>query len=743
MSFLQAQIAQLIQLAKKKSEEEPYYEVLEYISLDGTQYFDTEENADSTLGFECRYALTNITPPQRWGAIKQQGTSTKYIRHHFNMSNVGNKISYDYGLDGTTASENSITITTTFDTDIHELKLNAITKEVFFDGVSKGTYGSSADFDCEENYYLGNRSGLTGGMPVIYYVYKLFRNGVLIKDYIPVLDNKMQPCLYDRVSKAFLYAKNISDDETTYNLGFKRWNKFNVDYIESTGTEYINTGYKINQNTVIKLKAKSTDTTQYNNTLTGCGTSSGSADRVQCHLGTGSAGSGGKVSIRIDGTMSATTAPTVGDSWFTGEINIPNKKGYINDTEVISTFSGSYIETIPVAIFGRMVSNSSTLGYGIDIHYMAKACLSEYQFIENGVVIHNFKPSVRTYNDGTSVVTKAFMYDEVYNKAYDNANTAEGAESFKAYIIGYGNVFTRTGETIGEFIDSDGNIQTNSNSAYSALLPIKGGETITCKSGTASGNNYRYHVYDSNGTWIEQALVLSPPTTTAVTGSFVAPSNASYVRVSYPSASSSNIIEVNSSRATYEVGKSVSATPSSSISGVSNCFDTGLYGTQNTAVKYFAIGYDSNSTSGQLFGSYDGNTETSKNLTINSTGTGSVAPIRFDGQSITTVIRIPTNTFASIVTNRYGLWVNDSLHGSWGDVNNFTTSTTLLILKCNNSQNVRNNGCSYCLILEKDVPVAEYIPVRNASNTSVYGLYDKVSKTLNTGEGTINFNALD
>lgn len=740
MSFLQAQIAQLIQLAKKKSEEEPYYEVLEYISLDGTQYFDTEENADNTLGFECRYALTNTIPPQRWGAIKQQGTSTKYIRHHFNMSNVGNKISYDYGLDGTSASENSVTISTTFDTDIHELKLNAITKEVFFDGVSKGTYGSSADFNCEENYYLGNRSGLTGGMPVIYYVYKLFRNGVLIKDYVPVLDDKMQPCLYDKVSKTFLYAKKISDGTTAYDLGFKRWNKYDVDYLESTGTQYIDTGYKVNQNTVIKLKAKSTDTTQYNNTLTGCGSSSSAPDRVQCHLGTGSIGSEGKVIVRIDGTMSSpSTAPTVDNNWFTCKINIPDKKAYINDTEVISNFSGSYIKTIPVAIFGRMISDLSTQGYGIDAGYLAKACLTEYQFIENNVVVHNFKPSVRIYNDGTSTVTKAFLYDEVYNKAYDNAGTG----SFKAYLIGYGNVFTRTGETAGKFIDADGNIQTNSNSAYSALLPIKCGETVTCVSGTASNNNYRYHVYDSSGTWIEQGLVLNPSTTEAVTGSFVAPSNASYVRVSYPSASSSNIIEVNSNYANYEVGKSVSGTPSGSISGVSNCFDTGLYGTQNTTVKHIAIGYDSNTTAGQLFGSYDGNTETSQNLTINSTGTGSTAPIRFDGQSITTAIRIPTNTFASIVTNRYGLWVNDSLHGSWGDVNDFTTSTTLLILKCNNSTNTRNNGCGYCLILEKDVPVAEYIPVRNANNTSVYGLYDKVSKTLNIGEGTINFNVLD
>ena len=162
---------------------------------------------------------------------------------------------------------------------------------------------------------------------------------------------------------------------------------------------------------------------------------------------------------------------------------------------------------------------------------------------------------------------------------------------------------------------------------------------------------------------------------------------------------------------------------------------------QDTTVKHIAIAYDSDNTSGQLFGSYDGTQTTSKNLTINSTGTsGNTAPIRFDGKVITTPIRIGLNKTVSIVNSKYGLWVNDTLHGSWGSVNDFTTLTTMLILKCNNSTNTRNTGCGYCLILEKDVPIAEYIPVKNGSTI---GLYDKVSKTLNTGVGTINFNALN
>lgn len=721
---------------------EPYHEVLEYIKTDGTQYFNPDllTNADYTI--EARFKLTDTSSSSSvFGGRNSSANPMNGNQLHYIYTN--GKTQYIGGYSNPElAVENAITVN-----DVCEVVCDNTGFSIAKNGGTPTKYSRAfATIQYTTDLMLCATYTKTGdaiqwGFRGELYTFKIRLNGELIRDYVPALDNKMQPCLYDKISKTFTYAKKISDGTTTYDLGFKRWNKYDVDYISFTGTQYIDLGLtasytSLDKAPVCEFEGKidtlpSSPTTMQR--FVSAGVSETNGKYYQIFINWKASGTP-KIPIGFQcGTatpyMEAREADT---EWHYYKYDIPNKEAFIDDTLYDMTSYTSDSISIPYNIYigARNLS-------GVADRFLIGS-LKYLKWSVGGQLIRDFKPSVRTYNNGTAVVTKAFLYDEVYNKAYDNAGTG----SFKAYIIGYGNVFTRTGETTGKFIDANGNIQTNTNSAYSDLLPIKGGETVTCKSGTASGNNYRYHVYDSSGNWIEQGLVLNPPSAEAITGSFVAPSNASYVRVSYANANTSDNIQVNSSLAIFEVGKSVSGTPTTT-GGVSNCFDTGLYGTQDTTVKYIAIAYDSTTSSGQLFGSYDGTTSTSQNLTINSTGSGNTAPIRFDGQSITTPIKIPLNGFASIVDNKYGLWVNDTLHGSWGDVNDFTTLTTLLILKCNNSVNVRNNGCCYCLLLEKDVPVAEYIPVRNANNTSVYGLYDRVNKELNTGEGTINFNVLN
>lgn len=757
MSFLQAQIAQLIQLAKKKSEEEPYYEVLKVAHLTGKQYFNTGIQTSDNLTFECGFKLTSASNVSngifggRHNTGRTQGNSTVWTGYE--VRRVGSS-TYTQVINRTrigqvTTSQN-IAINTFYDMEFLPTSLQLNNTSI--------TLEQGTSIEQPVDIYLGAINNddtpavpMTGDLTY----FKIFDNGVLVSDCVPALNDKLEVCMYDKVRKILIKYTNISGE--TEAPTFERWNKYDVDYIENTGTTYIPFA-DITPTTTMGMNIEYAYTVLSSSEPAGViGTYNGDTQRKDTFFVSTSSGSTQKASSPSSascgvmvfhrggnvGTSSSSSASYIEpekDVWYKATVNWlgDDEVTWTDGTNELSTSVGANpIMTNQLRLFSRYNGNSS--GTGAGTYNNCKARVRKLQFSDGTTIIRSYKPSVRIYNDGTSVVTKAFLYDEVYNKAYDSAGTG----SLKACIIGYGNTFTRTGETTGKFIDANGDIQTNSNSAYSVLLPIKGGETVTCVSGTATGNNYRYHVYDSGGTWIEQALVLNPSTTTAITDSFVAPSNASYVRVSYANANTSNNIEVNSSLATYEVGKSVSGTPSSSVSGVSNCFDTGLYGTQDTTVKHIAIGYDNPTSSGQLFGSYDGTTSTSKNLTINSTGTGSTAPIRFDGQSTTTPIKIPINQSASIVTNRYGLWVDNTLRGSWGDVNDFTTLTTLLILKCNNSTNVRNNGCCYCSILEKDVPVAEYIPVRNANNTSVYGLYDRVSKTLNTGSGTINFNVLD
>ena len=754
MTYLQNQIENLIRIAQEEEKREPYYEVLESITFNKTQMFWLPVKPAPDVKIDITFKSNNTSETQCLfgGRINASGSNRKMFAFWEcvgGSSSISGYMRADYGNSST--ASNDIGLSSTL-TDFRNFVKDGA--DNYIDGVKK-TSNTGVLTEDDTNTYIalgcmsnGTESSYSLSNPFSGDVaqLKIWKAGTQIADYVPVLDSKMQPCLYNRITKEFLYAKVYpSGSTTTYDLGFKRWNKYDVDYIENTGTAYIPFA-DITPTTTMGMNIEYAYTVLSSSEPAGViGTYNGDTQRKDTFFVSTSSGSTQKASSPSSascgvmifhrggnvGTSSSSSASYIEpekDVWYKATVNWLGD-GEITWTDGINELSANVgansVITNQLRLFSRCNSSNNT-------YNNCKSRVRKLQFSDGSNIIRSFKPVVWHNSDTTAIAT---LYDEVYNKMM----TPTG--SLKAYIIGYGNVFTRTGETTDKFIDANGNIQTNTNSAYSDLLPIKGGETVTCKSGTASGNNYRYHVYDSSSNWIEQGLVLNPPSAEAITGSFVAPSNASYVRVSYAKANTSDNIQVNSSLATYEVGKSVSGTPSSSALGTSNCFDTGLYGTQDTTVKHIAIAYDSDNTSGQLFGSYDGTQTTSKNLTINSTGTsGNTAPIRFDGKVITTPIRIGLNKTVSIVNSKYGLWVNDTLHGSWGSVNDFTTLTTMLILKCNNSTNTRNNGCGYCLILEKDVPIAEYIPVKNGSTI---GLYDKVSKTLNTGVGTINFNALN
>ena len=93
-------------------------------------------------------------------------------------------------------------------------------------------------------------------------------------------------------------------------------------------------------------------------------------------------------------------------------------------------------------------------------------------------------------------------------------------------------------------------------------------------------------------------------------------------------------------------------------------------------------------------------------------------------------------------TCEYGLWQDNTQVMAWSNPDTFTTQLPCFLCKVNGSTGVRPNGCCYLLIEENLIPIAEYIPVRNATVTTSYGLYDRINKTLNTGIGTITFNAL-
>ena len=748
MTFLMNMIQNLIQASKQQEEYTPYMEVLQKITLTGKQYFNIGIQTSDNLTFECGFKLTSASNVSngifggRHNTGRTQGSST--IWTGYEVRRVGSS-TYTQIINrtrvGQVTTSQDIAINTFYDMVFLPTSLQLNNTSITL------TQGTSIEQPMD--IYLGainNDGTATVPMQGDLTYFKIFDNGVLVSDCVPALNAQLEPCMYDRVRKILIKYSNISGE--TEAPSYTRWNKFDVDYIENTGTAYIplpdiKPSKTIGMNIEYAYTATDTGSAGVIGTYHANTTASARQDCLFVTTSVGNTTTSNTNPIMVIncgssiGSVNTTgqNFPPEANKWYNAKINwLNDDKLYWTDytNEMEGDNGGNTPLTQELRLFSRYTTGTSSYGN-------CKARTRKLQFSDGSNIIRSYIPVVWHNSDTTAIAT---LYDEVYNKM----ETPSG--SLKAYIANVSttktNVFTTTGATSGKAINAEGTIINSSASSYSALLPIVGGTVIECVSGNAGNNNYRYHCYDSSGNWIEQSLLLyaeGTGTVEPVTGSFTAPINAKYVRVSYATNASSTIQVKSVVETTYEVGSNCSATPDS-VLGTSNCFDTGIYGNQDMQVKLISYLPSNVQATGQLFGSYDGSETTSQNLTINTTHTtGTAAPIRFNGKVITTPIK-KGNTKVSIIDNKLGIWVDNALHGSWGNPNDFTTTTTLLVLKCNNSSNVRENGCCYLLIEENQTPIAEYIPVKNATVTTEYGLYDRVSGTLNTGVGTITFNAL-
>ncbi len=228
------------------------YTPIEYIQSSGTQYIDTGYKPNGNT----KYSLTsssvssagvmfgayNSTWTDGSGYYSNAGNSPDWV-HYYANTNTQYTMSGAYNL---VIDKGKVTINNT-------QYLNQSTKS----------------FSVTRNLYIfaGNTAGsLTQPTSYKLYSMKIYTNNVISRDFIPVLDSNNVACLYDKVTGGFFYnqgtgtftAGNITGETVTgnkarkivkgyvgvngvarlvFNQPYKRLN-----YIESSGTQYINTG---------------------------------------------------------------------------------------------------------------------------------------------------------------------------------------------------------------------------------------------------------------------------------------------------------------------------------------------------------------------------------------------------------------------------------------------------------------------------------------------------------------------
>jgi len=222
------------------------YTRLSYIESTGTQYLDTgfNPNQDTRVVMDCDFPNTSTTC---W--IFGARTSTNV---NFSMLFVNSKIRTDYNV------AHEIYVTSTSATHIDKNKdVTTVNKT---DTVTDGTYTSANTFSSPYSIYLfstndaGTAKTCSSGKIKNC---KIYDNGTLVRNFVPCVNSSGTVGMYDTVGKTFYSSASSTAFNAGYIIslpsGYTR-----LSYIESTGSQYLDTGFKHNQNTRVVVDAQVT-----------------------------------------------------------------------------------------------------------------------------------------------------------------------------------------------------------------------------------------------------------------------------------------------------------------------------------------------------------------------------------------------------------------------------------------------------------------------------------------------------
>lgn len=226
----------------------------------------------------------------------------------------------------------------------------------------------------------------------LYYA-RISENNAIVRDFIPVLDWNDRPCMYDKVSGKLFYNKGIG--EFIYEKpAYKR----ELAYLESSGTQWIDTGVTINTATdEFEFVFQGIEKTVYkwffgehdNNARFGLGSGDGTNKRNVAY---------GKTTYKV-------TDEQVYDTMH--RFNADSSGVFLDDVKIAS--HSTFSSTSTLYLFNLNLNN---------VAYMSGVRVWSCKHKRNGVLIRDFIP-VLDWND------RPCMYDKVSGEFFYNAGTGE------------------------------------------------------------------------------------------------------------------------------------------------------------------------------------------------------------------------------------------------------------------------------------------------------------------------------
>ena len=182
------------------------YTEIEYIQSTGTQYIDTGIVYQNGYDIECRFGCNTSAAGSKFlFGVYGDGNNKQCAFSTYAGWNTTTARAYFYkGLVNQTVANNTIN------------KVEVKNKTWYYNDT---VYGDAWDFDSSNGltmYLFAGHTTVASTNANYYFIgkihsFKMWNGDVLVRDYIPVLDQNNVPCMYDKVSGEFFYNQGTGE----------------------------------------------------------------------------------------------------------------------------------------------------------------------------------------------------------------------------------------------------------------------------------------------------------------------------------------------------------------------------------------------------------------------------------------------------------------------------------------------------------------------------------------------------
>ncbi len=405
------------------------YTRLQYIESSGAQYIDTGIKGSSNLRLVC---TVSNWPKTAYGTAIFGGRTSSSSTDAYGLMSAENITNYrsDY-RGGKLTLSNSVSITDGIITiDKNTKVLNMSNSHLTWTNNVTATFTSSYDVYLFA-YNTANTAGqYTSGAKM--YSCQMYESGTLVRSFVPCKNVSGAVGMYDVVGKKFYQSGSstafvsgpVNSEELPY--GFTE-----VQYIQSTGTQYIDTGIKGNSGLRVVCNISNWPKTAVNTIIFGCRTSTGSSDRFMLLC------SESDKTYRSDfynSNVAITNAISIEDAPVTIDKN-KNVTTFSNMATKFTNTNGTFSSSYSLTFFAG--NTQGTVG-----NYTNGVKLYSLQLYTDDVLVRNYIPCI-DYSGNIG------LYDTVTDSFFTNAGTG-------VFIAGPPKVKLPTGYTQLDFIQSSG-----------------------------------------------------------------------------------------------------------------------------------------------------------------------------------------------------------------------------------------------------------------------------------------------